>query len=113
MRDVAGRVIVERRRASHHDASQPRAFARAPPHDLSELGFRLGGHRAAVEHRDVRVRGAGHDRVAVRLDHRPNRFAVVVVRAAPEGAQVDLHTGTAPAIVTRTSRCAGLAGNEK
>src|SRR6185503_18004508 len=106
-------VVVERGGATHDERAKRRLRSRRPTNQLPQLRLGIRGDRAAVEHRDVRVRGRRNDRVPTRFDELANRFGIVVVRPAPKGAQVHLHAGTAPLDVTRTSRCAGLIGMEK
>ena len=106
-------LVVERGRTAHHDALEPWPLSRRAANHLSQLRFRVTRDGAAVEHRGVSVVDGVDDRMAARLDHRANGFRVIVVGATPEGAQVDVHAGTAPPAVTRTSLWIGLVGNEK
>jgi len=84
-------AVRKRRSAPHHDGTEPRIAARAPAHRLPDIAFRFRRHRAGIEDREVGV-GSVVDQYVPCVDrHRAHQFAVVVIRATAESAQMNLH----------------------
>ncbi len=108
----------QRGRAAHHHAAQARVPRRRPPHGLARVALRFGRHRARVEHRQVRVRDVVHHLVAGAQRQRAHPFAVVVIGATAERAEMNLHqtfdatAGAFPAASTGTTVAGGWTGSE-
>ena len=68
-------VAAQRGRAAHHDRRSAGRRARGAAHRLPQVGLGVGGHGAAVEHRDVGV-------VAARRRSRGRRASTIARTAS-------------------------------
>ena len=107
------RAVGEPGHASHDHAAQAGGSPGGAPHRVAQVRLRLRRHGARVEHGAVGEVGRPHHVVPRGGDRRMQRFAVVLVRATTEGAQVHLHADTTGPGAAGVSRGGGLTGTVK
>ena len=83
----------------------------------THVPLRRRRHRTRVEDRDIRLADVINDLVTCGHRESSHRFAVVVVGATAERANVDFHVadtaGAAPVVSTRTVVAGGFGGRQK